>query len=282
MSKSDAALAAARQPVWPAFGIGWRPSAASLWLLAITLALLVMWELGVRFGWIDPFFFGQPSEVVAFLVVSTLNGSLLYNAGVTLWAQVLGLALGTVVGTVIGLGLWWSPFWARVSEPYAVILNATPKIVIAPLLIVWFGLGIFSKVMIAALICFVVAWLGAFEAMRRVDPDQVDLMRSLGAKRPRIFRVIVVPSALPDLFATLRLNIGFALIGVITGEFLSSTAGLGYLVDRTAKMYEMSHTLGAIVAIAVLAALQLSLATRAERHLIRWTDDLPAAPKAQV
>lgn len=270
MSKSEAAIAVAAPLARPR---RWTPpSPAALVPWAVVGALIALWELGVATGAIDPFFFGRPSEIGAFLASGVVDGSLFGHAAITLWAQMLGLALGTVVGTAIGLGLWWSPFLAKVLEPYAVVLNATPKIVIAPLLVVWFGLGLMSKIMIAALICVIVAWLGAFEGMRRVDPDQVDLMRSLGAKRPRIFRAVVLPSAMPDIFATLRLNVGFALIGVVTGEFLSSTAGLGYLVDSTAKNYQMSHTLGAIVVIGALAAVQLRLAALAERRLVRWGD----------
>jgi len=251
----------------------WRVVALRLCCIGIPLA---MWEIAVRTGMAQVFFFGQPSQVVSYLVTSLANGSLIVNSGVTLSEQIIGLTLGTLVGSAIALSLWWSSFLSRVLEGYAVILNATPKIVIAPLLVVWFGFGMTSKVMIAVLITSIVAWLGAFDGVRRCDPDQADLVRALGGSERQVFAKIVVPSALPYIFATLRLNIGFSLLGVITGEFLSSTAGLGYLVDSTSKTYQMSDTLGAIVAIAVIAALELWVLVRLEARLIGWSDGVAA------
>jgi len=238
---------------------------------------VIVWEAAVRGGLADPFFFGRPSEVLRYVAATLLDGSLFYHSSVTVSEQALGLSLGTVVGTALALALWWSPFLSRVLETYAVILNATPKIVIAPLLVVWFGLGMESKVMISALVTGVVAWLGAFESVRRGDADQGDLVRALGGSEGQVFAKIVIPAALPYVFATLRLNVGFSLIGVITGEFLSSTAGLGYLVDTTSKAYDMSHTLGAILAIAVIAAAELWLLARVEARLMHWSDGIASA-----
>lgn len=251
----------------------WRVLALQLLCVGIPV---VFWEAAIRSGMAQVFFFGEPSQVVEYVVKSLLNGSLLFNSAVTLSEQVIGLALGTAVGTAIALGLWWSSFLSRVLESYGVILNATPKIVVAPLLVFWFGFGMTSKVMISALITAIVAWLGAFEGVRRCDPDQADLVRALGGSERLVFLKIVVPSTLPYLFATLRLNIGFSLLGVITGEYLSSTAGLGYLIDTTAKTYQMSDTLGAILTIAVIAAFELWLLVRVELRLIGWSEGVTA------
>lgn len=254
--------------------VPWRVLALQLCCIGIPL---VVWEAAVRAGLADPFFFGLPSEVFAYVGRTLVDGSLLYQTWVTLSEQAVGLLLGTAVGSAIALALWWSGFLSRVLETYAVILNATPKIVIAPLLVVWFGLGMTSKVMISALVTGVVAWLGAFDGVRRCDLNQSDLVRALGGRERHVFAKIVVPGVLPYGFATLRLNIGFSLIGVITGEFLSSTAGLGYLVDTTSKAYEMSHTLGAILVIALIAAAELWLLARAEAYLMHWSDAVAPA-----
>lgn len=263
-----------RLVVGGAWRIPWRILALQVCCLGVPVAF---WEIAVRTGMAQVFFFGQPSQVVSYVLDSLLDGSLLLNTGVTLSEQAIGLALGTIVGSAIALGLWWSNFLSRVLESYAVILNATPKIVIAPLLVVWFGFGITSKVMIAALVTAIVAWLGAFDGVRRCDPDEADLVRALGGSERQVFAKIVVPNCLPYIFATLRLNIGFSLLAVITGEFLSSTVGLGYLVDSTSKSYQMSDTLGAILAIAVIAAVELWLLVRLEVRLIGWSDGVAAA-----
>jgi NitT/TauT family transport system permease protein len=286
MSPADA-VSLAPTEAHPADG-GWQARLAQmfppmpwrvLWLQLACIGIpLILWESAVRAGLADPFFFGQPSEMFAYVARTLIDGTLLFHTWVTLSEQAIGLVLGTAVGTAIALALWWSGFLSRVLETYAVILNATPKIVIAPLLIVWFGLGMTSKVMISALVTGVVAWLGAFDGVRRCDPDQADLVRALGGSERQVFVKIVVPSVLPYVFATLRLNIGFSLIGVITGEFLSSTAGLGYLVDTTSKAYEMSHTLGAILVIALIAAAELWLLARAEAYLMHWSGEVAPAP----
>jgi NitT/TauT family transport system permease protein len=254
--------------------IAWRVLGLQVGLIAL---VLVAWEGAVRAGFADPIFFGEPSEVASYVATALLDGSLLYHGWVTLSEQAIGLVLGTAVGSAIALALWWSGFLSRVLETYAVIINATPKIVIAPLLVVWFGLGMASKVMISALVTGVVAWLGAFDGVRRCDPDQSDLVRALGGGERQVFAKIVVPSTMPYVFATLRLNVGFSLIGVITGEFLSSTAGLGYLVDSTSKAYEMSYTLGAIGVIAVIAAAELWALARLEAYFMHWSDDVAPA-----
>jgi NitT/TauT family transport system permease protein len=124
--------------------------------------------------------------------------------------------------------------------------------------------------MIAVSICAVVAWLGAFDGVRATDTDQADMVRAVGGRNRDVFLKIVVPTSLPWILTTMRINIGLALIGVITGEFLSSTQGLGYLVDSTAKLYQLSHTFAALVMIAALAAVQFWLVGLLERKLLPW------------
>jgi NitT/TauT family transport system permease protein len=240
------------------------------WQIGIVAVTLALWEAAVDLHLADPFFFGRPSEIATYLVTTTLNGYLLVNTWVTVYEVVLGFVAGTLLGTAVGLALWWSPYLSRVLEPFAVVLNATPKIVVAPILIVWFGIGLTSKVMIAVSVYAIVAWLGAFDGVRAADADQADMVRALGGSRRHVFFKIIIPSTLPWILTTMRINIGLALIGVITGEFLSSTRGLGYLVDSTAKLYQISHTFAALLAIAALAAVQFYIVGLLERKLAPW------------
>ena len=240
------------------------------WQAGIVAAILIVWEGAVLLKYADTFFFGQPSQVLSYLFSRTLDGYLIVNTWVTVYEVVMGFVAGTLLGSFIGLGLWWSPYLSRVLEPYAVVLNATPKIVIAPILIVWFGIGLTSKVMIAVSICAVVARLGAFDGVRATDPDHADMARAVGGRDRHVFFKIVVPTSLPWILTTMRINIGLALIGVITGEFLSSTQGLGYLVDSTAKLYQLSHTFAALTLIALLAAVQFWLVGLLENRLLPW------------
>ena len=218
----------------------------------------------------DEFFFGRPSKVLAYIVENTLNGELVVHTWVTVYEVILGFVLGTVIGTAFNLSLWWSPFLSRMLEPFAVVLNATPKIVIAPILIMWFGIGILSKIMIAFLICAVVAWLGAVDGVHSTDQDQVDMLRAVGGSKRHVFFNIVVPTSLPWIITTMHINIGLALIGVISGEFLSSTQGLGYLVEKTAQVYQMSDTIVALLIIAVIGAVQFFVVEWLAAKLVPW------------
>ncbi len=150
------------------------------------------------------------------------------------------------------------------------VLNATPKIVMAPIFIMWFGIGMTSKVVLAVSICAIVAWISAFDAIRSVDLDQIDMIRALGGRRRHAFTTIVVPSSLTWISAAMKINIGLALIGAITGEYLASTQGLGYLAVKTANEYQMSHTLGVLLIIAMIAALQYYLLVWLDSRLFRW------------
>jgi NitT/TauT family transport system permease protein len=253
-----------------------RRGAASPWRrvlgiqVGLVAVLLVAWELVIAAGLATEFFFGRPTWMFAWVARGFLEGWLWEHTWVTLAETLAGFVLGTVIGTAIGLALWWSTFLSRVLSPVAVILNATPKIVMAPIFIVWFGIGLSSKVVLAVTICAIVAWISAFDAIRSVDLDLVDMIRALGGRRWDAFVNVVIPSSLTWIGAAMKINIGLALIGAITGEYLSSTHGLGYLAVKTASEYQMSQTLGVLLVIAVLAGAQYYGLLWAERRLLRW------------
>jgi NitT/TauT family transport system permease protein len=240
---------------------------------AIVVAFLAFWETAIAVGWGTEFFFGRPSRVFAWVGAGLWEGWLVGHTWVTLYEELAGFVVGTVLGTAIGLGLWWSRPLALALSPVAVVLNATPKIVMAPIFIVWFGIGVESKVVLAVSICAIVAWISAFDAIRSVDLDHVDMVRALGGGRWDTFTKIVVPTSLTWVSATMKINVGLALIGAITGEYLSSTRGLGYLAVKTANEYQMSHTLGVLLVIAIIAAAQYYLLGRLESRMFRWQAD---------
>lgn len=238
--------------------------------IGLLLGALILWEVTIVWGFASEFFFGRPTRVLSYVLENTWDGYLLEHAWVTFYEQLLGFGIGTCTGIGIGLSLWWFPFLRWVFEPFAIVLNATPKIVMAPLLVAWFGIGLMSKVSIAVLVCAVVAWVSAMEGMRSADADQMDMIKALGGRRWDMFRKIVFPSCLPWFMMAARLNIGLALVGAITGEFLASTEGLGYLVDKTALRYEMSETLGVLAVIAVVAAGQYYALRWVESRVLHW------------
>jgi NitT/TauT family transport system permease protein len=261
MPVTDAAAAPPR--LWSRLRVGLLQS-------GLLLALCAIWEALVRAGVIGEPKFGQPARILAYLWHGLGDGSLLGHTRVTLQEELLGFAIGTVGGTAIGLGLWWSRRLSRVLEPFAVVFNGLPKIALAPPFIVWFGIYQTSKVVLAASICLVVAWLSAYSGALQVDRDWLDMVRALGGSRWQAFRRIVVPGAMPWILSGLRINIGFALIGAIVGEYVASNAGLGYLAVQAAIRFRMSQLWMVIFVITALAAVQYYALVWLERRCFAW------------
>lgn len=182
----------------------------------------------------------------------------------------LGFAIGSFFGSLFGLGLWLTPTWAAILRPFIVAINGLPKIALAPLIIVWFGIDIESKIAIAAIITFIVSLMTAYSGAMEVDQDLVRLMRSLGASPRQTFFKVVVPSTMPWIISGLRLNVGFALIGAVVGEYIAAKKGLGYLVYYSGTLYDLNAVwVGLFTLMAVALALDY-LVTLIERRF-RWT-----------
>lgn len=245
------------------------PAALRIGLLQIALlvALLIVWELAIRFGWIAVYIYGQPSGIFAKAAHLLVNGELLRDAAITAWEGVAGFLLGTIIGSFIGLSLWLFPTGAAVLRPYLIALNGLPKIALAPLIIVWFGIGISSKIAIAAIITLIVSIITALQGAKEVDADLVKLMRSLGAGRWKTWRTVIVPGSMPWIVAAFRLNVGFALIGAVVGEYIASKEGLGYMIYYAGVLYDLNAVWVGIAALMVVALLMYSAIDLIERYL---------------
>jgi NitT/TauT family transport system permease protein len=252
--------------------LAWRPpEGATIFVLQVLFvaALLGLWELAVRLGWAPVILYGQPSSIFGKFLASLQDGSLLRHSWVTFLEAAAGFVVGSVLGTAIGLLLWLSPTWSRVVRPLIVALNGVPKIALAPLIIVWFGIEIESKIASAAILTAIVALITAQSGTERVDPDLITLMRSLGAKRWTQWRKVVLPASMPWVLAGLRLNIGFALIGAVVGEYIAAKEGLGYLVYYAGTMYDLNSVWLGIFALMIMALLMDAAVTFIQRRL-RW------------
>lgn len=237
--------------------------------VGLLLALLAAWEIAIRFEWIAVYIYGQPSGILARAVTLIASGDLLRDAGLTAWESVAGFALGTVLGSTVGLALWLSPTSAATLRPYLIALNGLPKIALAPLIIVWFGIGISSKIAIAAIITFIVAVITAMQGTREVDADLVRLMRSLGAGRWKTWRTVIIPGAMPWIVAAFRLNVGFALIGAVVGEYIASKEGLGYMIYYAGVLYDLNAVWVGIASLMIVALLMYGAIDLLERYLRR-------------
>lgn len=241
--------------------------ASQIGLLAV---LLWLWEGATAQDRQAAFLFGSPSAIFGFLVQMWRDGSLFRDTYVTGVETLLGFLLGNVIGTSIGLSLWYSQTVARVVQPFIIALGSIPIIALAPIMIIWFGTGLMSKVAMATLSVLVVALVTSYKGALSVDPDKISLFRTLGATKGQIFHRLVIPSALTDIFAGLRLTVGFALIGAIIGEFMSSSEGLGHAIFKAGSLYNIPKVFAALVATIALALFLTWLVGQLERLLTPW------------
>jgi NitT/TauT family transport system permease protein len=252
----------------------WRQGALVLACqIALLVAFLGVWEWVTAQDKQTAFLFGSPSAIAGFLVTMWQDGSLLRDSWVTGLETISGFVMGNVLGTALGLSLWYSRFVSRVVQPFIIALGSIPIIALAPIVIIWFGTGLASKVAMSTLSVVVVALVTSYKGAMSVDPDQINLMRTLGARKGQIFRKLVVPASLTDIFVGMKLTVGFALIGAIIGEFMSSSEGLGHAIFKAGSLYIIPKVFAALVATIALALLLTWLVGKLERLLTPWRQE---------
>ncbi len=244
----------------------------NLWRWGLLIALIAAWETLSRLGLIDPFFFSSPSEIVETAIVKWRSGQLWRDIRYTAASTLLGFLLGTSIGSVLGLLFWFSRPVALVAEPWLIVLNALPKLALAPVLVIWFGIGFSSKVVLAFLMTVVVAAMSAYGGVQTVDPALHTLMISLGAKRRQIFTRLVVPSAMPSIITGLRVNIALAMAGSIVGEFIASDRGLGRMIVYAGTVFDLKLVWVGVVVLSIVSVLMYAGVVLLEKLLMRaWT-----------
>jgi NitT/TauT family transport system permease protein len=254
---------ARRLPVqkdWPL----WAIIGAQIGIFAGAIAL---WQAGADFGWIDGFFWSKPSAIYATLITFFTEGDAWTDIGFTFRSTIFGFALGTAVGSLLGLSFWWSRNYAAIVQPYVICFESLPKLALAPLVILVFGIGLASKVAIATALTLVVSTLTTFAGVKALDPDSEKLFYSLGASRWQVFRKLVVPSCLPWIISVLRVNIGLALTGAIVGEFIASQHGLGRAILYAGNTYDIALVWVAVLVLSTLAVTMYVAVSWLERAL---------------
>ena len=260
-----------QEPKRSSLAFDFRTRVLAVQVLGIVVAV-TLWQLAASNNWINGTLFGSPAGILSSLQVTLQNGSLLTDTTVTVTETVYGFVLGTVLGTALGLGLWYSRFLASVIEPIAVAFNGIPKIALGPMIIIWIGSGMSSKIALAFVSTFIVALVGAYAASREVDPDLITLLRSFGASRAAIFTKLLFPSTLPLTFAAMRINVGFALVGAIAGEFISAQAGLGKTIFVAGNLFDLNTVWLYLIVLSIVAAIMYALVGIAERLLVKGRD----------
>jgi len=241
-----------------------------LWRAVLLGAFLLLWEVATRRGWVDPFFVSQPTVLAAQIFDWIRTGFILRHLFVTMQETIIGFLLGTLLGVAVGFTFAHWPTLAHIFDPLMVALNAMPRVVLAPLFILWFGLGLTSKVVMVISLVFFVVFFSTYTGIREVDRDLVSNARILGATPGHMIRHVLLPSALTWIFSSLRTSVGFALIGAVVGEYLGSAAGLGHLIQQAEGNLDTTGVFAGMVILAVFVLAIDWLVTLAERRLLVW------------
>jgi NitT/TauT family transport system permease protein len=236
----------------------------------VLAAILLGLEFGVRSGILGELFFSSPTQIAVAFQNQVAAGTLASNVGITVFETLLGLAAGSLAGMTVGLLLPQIGTLSRVFEPFLMVLNGIPVIVIAPLFILWLGLGIFSKIGISVYIVFFAMFIPVYTASLRLDQVFVDALRVMGASRAQIFWKVVLPSSLPSVYTGLKIGSGLALVGAVIGEFVASRAGVGHMILYASGTLDTPTLYLGIIILAVFAAVLSLLMDAAGRILVRW------------
>ncbi len=238
-------------------------------VFSLGLGLLV-WQLAARYGGIPAFMLPAPVQVWERLLRALADGSLLSHAAVTLWEVLAGMALGVSVASLAGYWLAKSRRLERLLAPYIVASQSIPVVAIAPLLVIWFGPGLSSKILICALIVFFPVLINSIVGLRMVPEDLRDLMRSLQASRWQTFAYLEVPATLPVFLGGLRISATLSIIGAVVGEFTGSDRGLGFLINVAGGMYDRPLVFVVIFTLVCMAMALYGSVVWLENRLVAW------------
>lgn len=237
--------------------------------LIIFILFFSSWEISSQLNWIDPLIFSSPSKIYNLFLEKIADGSLIANLGVTLTETVFGFILGTFLGTMLASVLWWSPFLSKILDPYLVILNAMPKVALGPILIVALGPGFTSIVAMGAIISIIITTIVVYTSFSEVDPNYLKVLQTLGANRYQCFKEAILPASFPTIISTLKVNVGLSWVGVIVGEFLVSSKGLGYMIIYGFQVFNFTLVLLSLLIIAVMATIMYQLVSLLEKKIIK-------------
>ncbi|WP_428664584.1 ABC transporter permease [Reyranella sp.] len=252
---------------------GTLPRGPLIWLgrIVILAAFFALWEYAATHRWIDPILIGAPTGIARFLWEGIfVNGTLIDDLGWTMLGTLLAFGLGSVVGIAFGMLFVVSPTVESLLNPILMALNAMPRIALAPLFLIWFGLGLGSKVAVGFSLTFFIVLSSTVAGGRGVNPDHITLARTLGASGAQIFRTFVLPSAVPVIFNGLRLGLVYALLGVVGGEIIASEHGLGQALQLLAASFKTNGVFAIIILLSLVSVCIMSAMNLIENRLLRW------------
>jgi len=260
-----------------------KPRTQTLWLwqLGLLLALFVFWHVMTAPGLIPPmlfdddrqaaFFFGEPLKIFARVWAWFVRDADIYqHLGVTLTETLLAFAIGSALGLAGGLWLALAPLSSALLEPYIKAFNAMPRIILAPIFAVWFGLGMGSKVALGVTLVFFIVFFNVYQGVKEVSPVVLANARMLGASQRQLLRQVYLPSATSWVFSSLHTSVGLAFVGAVVGEYLGSSQGVGYLILQAEGSFDINTVMAGILVLTAFALVLDELVGRIEKRLMKW------------
>jgi NitT/TauT family transport system permease protein len=216
------------------------------------------------------FFFGEPLRIFKAIWVWFAGGEIYPHLWVTLQETALAFFIGTVSGLGVGLWLGLSPMTSAIADPYIKAANAMPRVILAPIFMVWFGLGIWSKVALGVTLVFFIVFFNVYQGVKEVSPVVLNNARMLGASKAQLLRFVYLPSATSWVFSSLHTSVGMAFVGAVVGEYLGSASGVGYLIHQAEGTFDINTVFAGILVLTVFALLLDYVVTFAENRLLKW------------
>ncbi|MGE3620594.1 MAG: ABC transporter permease [Acidimicrobiia bacterium] len=243
--------------------------------LAVLVAFLLLWErfAGPRddpSAFLDEFYVSKPSAIWRSITSWLDQGILFSSIAVTLQEAVWGLLIGTGLGLVAGFSLGVSPLLSAVLKPYVTALNSIPRLALVPLFLLWFGLGISSKLALVATIVFFLVFYSTYAGVQDVEQELIDVVRLMGARRIHVHAKVTLPSAMKWIIEGLRVSVPYSLVAAVTAEMIASNRGMGFLLIRSSGQFNTAGVFGAIVVLMCVSVVLSALVSLLERYLLRW------------
>jgi NitT/TauT family transport system permease protein len=243
--------------------------------LMVAVVFLAVWHVLTAYPLLGDvktarFFFSTPWEVGARIVKMVAEGGLWYHLGITLTETILAFLIGAGGGVAIGFWFARKPLLAAVFDPYVKAINALPRVVLAPIFALWFGLGIWSKVALGVTLVFFIVFFNVYQGVRDVNQNILSNARMLGMNERQLLRHVYWPSALGWVFSSLHTSVGFALVGAVVGEYLGASAGLGYLINQAEGVFDVTGVFAGMAILMVFVVIIDSFVTLVENRLLVW------------
>lgn len=236
--------------------------------IGIVIGFVALWEILANKGIIDSFIMSSPSRILKTFLNLTQN-DLMEHLKVTIIETMIGFLLGTFLGAIIAIILWWSKFISKVSEPFLVILNSLPKVALGPVIIIWVGAGMPAIIVMALAISLIVTILEILNGFINTDKELIKMANTFNANKIQLLTKIVIPANKATFFNSLKVNIGLSLVGVITGEFLVSRAGLGYLIVYGGQVFQLDLVMTSVIILAIVAYIMYQAVAMLEKIVVK-------------